>query len=161
MKKLKLTEILTVSPALSFLIPWKQVWRGNLMKSLQKRWLSPCKFWFLVSIQLWSFLKILLNVFLAVLGFHCCAQAFSGCSSWGYSPVVMLSCCRSQALECTGFSVCVAWAWPSACKILHQGIKAMSPALAVRFFTTGPLGKSPVMILKGRTNVSKHFLITN
>ena len=54
MKKLKLTEILTISPALSFLIPWKQVWRGNLMKSLQRKWLSPCKFWFLVSIQLWS-----------------------------------------------------------------------------------------------------------
>ena len=54
MKKLNLTAILTISPVLSFLIPWKQVWRGNLMKSLQRKWLSPCKFWFLVSIQLWS-----------------------------------------------------------------------------------------------------------
>ena len=119
MKKLKLTEILIVSPALSFLIPWKQVWRENLMKSLQRKWLSPCKFWFLVSIQLWSFLKILLNLFLAVLGFHCCAHAFCSCSSRGYSPVV-LSCCRAQALGCAGFSGCGAWAWPSACEILHH-----------------------------------------
>lgn len=54
MKKLKLTEILTISPVLSFLMLWKQVWRGNLMKSLQRKWLSLCKFWFLVSISIWS-----------------------------------------------------------------------------------------------------------
>ena len=122
MKKLKLTEILTVSPALSFLIPWKQVWRGNLMKSLQKKWLSPCKFWFLVSIQLWSFLKVLLNFFLAMLGFRCCAQAFSSCSSWGCSPVVMLSCCRAQALGCTGFSGCVAWLDSQLVKYCSRGL---------------------------------------
>lgn len=43
MKRLKVTEMLATSQVLSFQTPWKRVWRGNLMKSSQRRWLSPCK----------------------------------------------------------------------------------------------------------------------
>ena len=35
---------------------------------------------------------IFLNLFLAVLDLHCCLQAFSSCSEWGFS------CFRAQAL---------------------------------------------------------------
>ena len=39
--------------------------------------------WFLQNSILCTFLKILINLFLAALGLHCCAQAFSSCGEWG------------------------------------------------------------------------------
>jgi len=44
-------------------------------------------------------------LFLAVLGLHCCLQAFSSCNELG-----LLSRCSAQASHCSGFSSCVAWA---------------------------------------------------
>ena len=67
-------------------------------------------------------------------GFSCGAQA----------PVVhRLSSCSPHALEC-GHSSCGAWAWLpcSMWDLPGQGIEPVSPALAVRFLTTGSSGKS-------------------
>ena len=44
-----------------------------------------------------SFLNFYL--FLAALGLHCCAWAFSSCSKWG-----LLSSCSAQASHCGSFS---------------------------------------------------------
>ena len=92
---------------------------------------------------------------LAVLGLHCCVQAFSSCSEQGLLFVavqglliVVASCCRAQALE-HGLSGCVArvqlphsmWDIPGA------GIERVSPALSGRFLTTGLPGKPPSALL--------------
>ena len=92
-------------------------------------------------------------LFLAALGLHCCAGAFSSCgerellSSWG-----------ARASYCNGFSSCGAQAaveqlqlmgsrartylFHSMWNLPEPGIKPVSPALASRFFTTGSPGKS-------------------
>ena len=44
------------------------------------------------------------NLFLAVLGLHCCMSAFSSCSKPG-----VLSSCSAQASPCSGFSCCRAY----------------------------------------------------
>ena len=98
---------------------------------------------------IFSFLLIDL-LFLPVLGLHCfVVWAFSSCSEWG-----LLSYCGVWASYCSGFSCCRAWALGhvsfSSCdagaqlpsgmwNLPGQGIELMSPALAGRFFTTGPL----------------------
>ena len=109
-------------------------------------------------------------LFLTMLDLGCCVQVFSSCreqgllsscgvraSDWGgfsrcraqalgaWASVAVvhgLSSCCSQALE-HRLRSCSAWAW-----LLHgmwvlpgPGIEPMSPALAVRFFTTEPPGK--------------------
>jgi len=76
----------------------------------------------------------------------------------------LLSRCSAQASHCSGFTCCGAWAldgWASVvvvCGLLvalqHMGYswsrdQIRSPALAGRFPTTGPLGKSEMIILKG------------
>ena len=48
---------------------------------------------------------IYLNLFLAVLGFGCCARAFSRCSKQG-----LLSHCGARASHCSSFSCCRAQA---------------------------------------------------
>ena len=75
-------------------------------------------------------------LFLAVLGLHCCVQAFSSCRGRGYSLVLMhrlfiavaalimeqtlgartseaaaqgLVTCVLRVLECPGFGSCLAW----------------------------------------------------
>ena len=54
----------------------------------------------------WYFFKIyLLILYLVVLGFHCCPQAFSSCSKWR-----LLSGCCARASHCSGFSHCRAQA---------------------------------------------------
>ena len=83
----------------------------------------------------------------------CCMLAFSSCgeqepvsrcSAWA-SPYSDFSCCGAQSLGC-GSSVVVAHglSCPMACGILvpRLGIEPMSPALAGKFLTTGPPGKS-------------------
>ena len=56
-------------------------------------------------------------LFVALLGLHCCAQAFSGCGeqsllsncdAWP-SYCSGFSCCGAQALQHAGFSSCGAW----------------------------------------------------
>ena len=100
---------------------------------------------------------------LVAVGLHCCAWAFSSCSKWGLLSscgVWCYSCgfsyCRAWALGQTGFSSCSSWALD--CKLIScgawtqlldsmwdlpgPGIKPVTPALAVKFLTTGPPRKS-------------------
>ena len=65
-------------------------------------------------------------LFLAELGFHCCAQAFSSCGKWDYS-----------SLRCTGFSL---W-WPLLLQAMgsrHAGFSSCrSQALECRLSSCG------------------------
>ena len=107
---------------------------------------------------------IYLCLFLAVLGLHCCMQAFSGCSDWGILCCGLqayhcggLSCCRGQVLG-AGLSSCSSWALEHmgfrSCGPLAKmlfgmwdlprlGLQPLSPALADRFLTTGPPREVP------------------
>ena len=51
------------------------------------------------------FINLFIHLFLAVLGLHCCAWAFSSCKDWG-----LFSSCGVGASHCGGFSSCGAWA---------------------------------------------------
>ena len=87
----------------------------------------------------------------AVFGLCCCMRAFSGCGEWGLLLSVVLALLiavafpvvEAQALV-SGASVVGAHelSCPEACGISGPGIEPMSPSLAGRFLTTGPLGKS-------------------
>ena len=74
------------------------------------------------------------------------------CSEWA-SYCGGFSCCGAQALVCKGFSSCSTQAqlpfglWD----LPRLGIKPVSPALAGRFLTTGPPGKSKFALLCIRT----------
>ena len=78
------------------------------------------------------FLKInlfIFNLFLAVLGLRCWAQAFSSCGEWG------LLCRGAQASHCGGFSCCGAWALGLrasrivACGLCSCGSRALERSL--------------------------------
>ena len=106
---------------------------------------------------------------MAMLDLHCCSWAFSSCSEHGLlfscgaqaSYCGGFSCCGAQALAWTGFSSCSFWALEhrlNSCGARAQwlrtiwnpprsGTEPVSPALAGRFFTTEPPGKSIVSIL--------------
>ena len=103
-----------------------------------------------------DFLKNFFNVlciylFLASLGLCCFLRAFSSCGEWRLLPS-----CRAGASPCRGFSR-AAWALEgmgfrscgAQAQLPHSmwnlpgpGIEPVSPALAGRFLTTGPPGKS-------------------
>ena len=91
-----------------------------------------------------------LNVFFfAVLVLHGCSgfslivasQATLPSSVWA-SHCDSISCWRAWALECVGFCSYVMWNLPGS------GIKAVSPALAGRFFTMEPPGKPKAHFLQ-------------
>ena len=50
-------------------------------------------------------INLFIYLFLAVLGLHCCARAFSSCGEWEATLL-----CGAQASHCSGFSCCIAWA---------------------------------------------------
>ena len=92
------------------------------------------------------------NLFLAVLGLHCCMLAFSSCGEWGLlssccvqaSHYGGFSCCEAQALRLQQFGAqdllsCSMWDLPG------PGTEPMSPALAGGFLTTRPPGKSAIV----------------
>ena len=98
---------------------------------------------------------------LAVLGLHWCSWAFSSCGVQA-SHCSGFSCCRIRALGCAGFRSCIAWAgehrpssygpWadlPVACGLLvpGPGVEPLSPTLAGRLLTTGPPGKSLILLI--------------
>ena len=114
-------------------------------------------------------------IFLAVLGLHCCAQAFSSCSKQGLLFVVVRGlliavaclCCGARALGtqasvfmARGLSSCGSRALQrrlSSCgaqaQLLHgmwdlpgPGLEPMSPAQADGFLTTAPPGKPPNIV---------------
>ena len=96
------------------------------------------------------FFFFLIYLFLAVLGLHFCARAFSSCGEWGplfiavRGPLTIaaslvaehrlqtrrLSSCGSRAQVLRGM-----WDLP------RPGLEPVSPALAGRFSTTAPPGK--------------------
>ena len=100
-----------------------------------------------------------LFLFLVALGLRGCGRAFSSCGEWA----LPLSC-GSWASLLSGFSCCGVWllsAGVRSCgartELLHgmwnlprSGTEPMSPALAGRFLTTGPPGKSKREIFKER-----------
>ena len=116
-----------------------------------------------------SFLKnSLVNLFLAALGLHCFAQAFSGCGeqsllsncdAWP-SHCGGFSCCRAQAPGCGGVGSCGSWAPENCCScgppvqppcsmwnFPGTGFEPVSPALTGRLLTTGPPRKSSTCVL--------------
>ena len=107
-------------------------------------------------------------LFLVALGLCCCSWAFSSCGNEGLlsscgawvSLWGGISCCRAQALECLGSSICTSWALEhglSSCGAPRHvgstgpGIKFMSAARACRLSTTGPAW-SPQMSLFTQEN---------
>ena len=142
------------------------------------------------------FFILFIYLFLAALGLHCCAQAFSSCGKQGplfavvhglhpwrwlflhlhgggfsycraqalgaWASIVVahgLSSCGSQALE-RRLSSCGAWAqllrgmWD----LPGPGLEPVSPALAGRFLTTAPPGKSCLIYFEA---VIRHIYIYN
>ena len=109
------------------------------------------------------FKMFIIFLFLAALGLHCCAQAFSSCGEWGLfsscgaqaSGYRGFSCSGAQALQCASSRSCGSPALEKrlnscgtqACllrgmwNLPDPGIAPMSPALAGRFSTTEPSGK--------------------
>ena len=89
---------------------------------------------------------------LAVLGFRCCARAFSSlgkqglpssCGAWA-SHCGDLSSCGAQALECSGSVVAASGlSCLMACGILiaRPGTEPVSHPLEGRFLKSGPPGK--------------------
>ena len=90
--------------------------------------------------------------YVSALGLCCYTPAFSSFGEKGLlarccvgaSHCGGVSCCGAQALWHRGFSSCRGWAQLpcSMWNLPGPGIEAMSPAVAGRFLTTGPRGKS-------------------
>jgi len=112
-----------------------------------KRWLHD---------HMFSFLKNLFLLFSFALGLHCCVQAFSSwrrigatlCRGAQASHCVGFSC-GAQALGHMGFSGCGAGTLlvHSVWDLLRPGMEPMFPALAGRFLSSLPLGKSCFIFL--------------
>ena len=98
-----------------------------------------------------------LNLFLAVLGLHFCARAFSSCGKRGPLFIavrglltIAASLVAEHRLQTRRLSSCGSrsqmlrsmWDPPRA------GLEPVSPALAGRFSTTAPPGKPGKMVLK-------------
>ena len=107
------------------------------------------------------------NQFIAVLGLHCCTWAFSRCSEQGLpsscdtgaSHCGCFSCCGAWALKC-GLSNCSTWAWlpHGTWKLPGPGTEPMFPALAGRFLTTGPPGKSTLQFYTRDLRIPKSLV---
>ena len=99
-----------------------------------------------MSDKLTAIFKVHLLIYLlAVLGLRCCTQTFSGCGEQGLlSHCGGSSCCRAWAVGCAGFSRRSAWPQQLWWRVGSSQTKdrTISPALAGRFLTTRPAGKS-------------------
>ena len=76
-------------------------------------------------------------LFLAALGFHCCAQAFSSCSKQG-----LLSSCSAQDSHCSGFSHCRAQAlgaWASVVEAHELSCPMACGIFPDQWLNLGPL----------------------
>ena len=130
----------------------------NVKQRVLKGSSSVNKMELMYSMEYFYFLPFFLSSFLAVLGLHCCmgflllqrAGATLRCSARA-SHCGGFSFCRARALG-TRASVVVARGLSSCgarAQLLHgmwdlpgPGLEPLSPALAGRFFTTAPPGKS-------------------
>ena len=93
-----------------------------LPKQMKKSYSLP------VCYSLFFFINLFLFLFIfGCTGSCCCARALSSCGEQG-----LLSSCGA-GLSCS-----------AACGIFPAGLEPVSPALAGRFLTTAPPGKSPV-----------------
>ena len=96
------------------------------------------------------FFYFIIYLFLAVLGLHLCARAFSSCGEWGplfiavHGPLtISASLVAEHRLQTRRLSSC-----GSRAQLLHgmwdpprPGLEPVSPALAGRLSTTAPPGK--------------------
>ena len=110
---------------------------------------------FLIKVS--TFFKIILFIylFLAVLGLHCCAWAFSSCSKWGLFSSWCEWASHCGGFSCFGAGVLGTWAsvvaapglrCPETCGVFPRpGIGPVSPALAGGSLTTVPPG-SPISV---------------
>ena len=84
-------------------------------------------------------------IYFALLGLHCCMWAFPSCGEQGLLIIAVHDfSLRSTGSRRMGFSSCGSQA-QSLCNMWdlpRPGIEPVSPALAGRFLTTGPPGKS-------------------
>ena len=95
---------------------------------------------------------LIIYLFMAVLGLHFCARAFSSCGKWGplfiavRGPLtIVASLVAEHRLQTRRLSSCGTraqllrgmWDLP------RPGLEPVSPALAGRFSTTAPPGKPP------------------
>ena len=117
---------------------------------------NPWNILFLASLFFFFNIYLFIYLFLAVLGLHFCARAFSSCGEWGplfiavRGPLTIaaslvaehrlqtgrLSNCGSRAQLLRGM-----WDLP------RPGLEPVSPALAGRFSTTAPPGKPLASLL--------------
>ena len=117
----------------------------------------------MAALGLFFFKFIKFIYFLAVLGLHCCARAFSSCGKWpcvGFSLWWLLLLWNMGSRH-VGFSSCGLWALEhrlSSCgtraSLLHgmwnlpgPRLEPVSPAWAGGFLTTAPPGKPSFLIL--------------
>ena len=137
--------LLTVFPVLYITSPWLMYFLTGSLYLL--------KIFFFKGIPL--FFVLFIYLFLAVLGLHFCARAFSSCSKRGplfiavRGPLTIaaslvaehglqmhrLSSCGSRAQSLWGM-----WDLP------RPGLEPVFPALAGRFSTTAPPGKPPLEV---------------
>ena len=101
------------------------------------------------TLILHGYLKTYLFIYLAVLGLHCCACAFSSCGKRR-----LLSSGGAWASHCSGFPYCRACVLGAGAllplgiwNLPGPGIKPMSPVLAGGFLTIGQPGSSGKYIL--------------
>ena len=109
-----------------------------------------------VPITIFSSFELFIYLFMAVLGLRFCARAFSSCCKRG--PLFIVVCgpltivaslVAEHKLQTRRLSSCGTWAL-----LLHgmwdlprPGLKSVSPAMAGRFSTTAPPGKSTIFLI--------------
>ena len=114
----------------------------NYVENFVKQLILSFFFFNDLSVQAFFFFKKL-YLFLAALGHHCCTQAFSSCSEWGYTLVVVLRLLtQSQGSKVHGLQQ--SWCTVLMCHVesSQSRVRTHAPALAGGFLTLGPLGKS-------------------
>ena len=81
---------------------------------------------------------------MAALGLCCCVCAFSSCGEWGllFAVVGGLRSCGSRALELRISCGAQALLFHGMWDLPRPGLERVSPALAGRFLSTAPPGKS-------------------
>ena len=103
-----------------------------------------------------KFCFLFFKLFLVVLGLHCCAWAFSDSSEQGLLSSCMCgphiataSLVADMGVQASAVAIRVLGSCGTSAQVSHSmydlptpGIELMSPALAGRFLTTGPPGKS-------------------
>ena len=104
--------------------------------------------------------KLFVYLFMALVGLCCCARAFSSCREWGLLELCGLTAAASlvvhglRACRPSSCSLRAQWLWLSGlscsvvCEVfLDQRSDLFSLALAHGFLTTGPSGKSLILII--------------